>query len=161
MDPGTACLCKFWKSQNNLHIAVHDEILILILLTLALYSFNCCVATLNLALYRQNACQGHMTWFQHRSYSVYLQSVCLSNILKYPVFTGRQQPAKRHQLTNWLTPCSKVLPQKITGPQSRNSPNFLDPDGLLLHSQQSANCSYPGLGKFNLFLPIPLLDDPF
>jgi hypothetical protein len=55
---------------------------------------------------------------------------------------------------------TKALPEKITGPQTRNT-HFMIREGLLLHSPEPATCSYRGPDKSSLFLPTPLLDDPF
>ena len=44
-----------------------------------------------------------------------------------------------------LTPWTRVLPEKLTGPfsYSRNSPHFMEPEVSLPHSQQPATCPYP------------------
>ena len=40
-----------------------------------------------------------------------------------------------YKLTNLLTPWSRYLLENLPGSQSRNSPHFMDPKGLLPHSQ--------------------------
>ena len=45
--------------------------------------------------------------------------------------------------TGKRTPWSTVLLEKLTGPQLvKKSPNFLEPEGSLPHSQESGNCPY-------------------
>jgi hypothetical protein len=54
-------------------------------------------------------------------------------------------PVKNNYLLTYLlTPWSRVLLEKLTGCSlSRNSPRFMEPEGLLPHSQASATCPYP------------------
>jgi len=46
-------------------------------------------------------------------------------------------------LTNKLSPWSKVLLEKLTVTQSRNSPLFMEPEGSLLCSQGPTTGPYP------------------
>jgi hypothetical protein len=44
----------------------------------------------------------------------------------------------------YLTPCSTVLLEKLTGRQVvKKFPAFMEPEGSLPHSQQPATCPYP------------------
>ena len=48
------------------------------------------------------------------------------------------------QLTNQLTPWSRVLLEKLTVPQLvKNSLHFMEPEGSSPHSQETATCAYP------------------
>ena len=48
-----------------------------------------------------------------------------------------------HKITYLITQCSTVLLEKVTVfSQSRNSPNFMEPECSLPHSQGPANCPY-------------------
>jgi hypothetical protein len=59
-----------------------------------------------------------------------------------------------------ITPWSRGILEKLTVPQSRNSPHFMEPGGALPHSQEPATC--PILSELNpVHSPIPLLEDPF
>jgi len=64
-------------------------------------------------------------------------------------------------LTNQLTKFSKILPQKLTGPQSINSLQFTEPKDSLRHSQVITTCPYPQPEKTSLCRPSPRLEDPF
>jgi hypothetical protein len=56
-----------------------------------------------------------------------------------------------------LTPWNRVLPEKLTSPQSRNSPHFMEPERSLPHSQEPATCPYPEPDLSSSGHPIPLL----
>ena len=62
-----------------------------------------------------------------------------------------------NQLTKW----SKILPQKLTGPRSINSPQFMEPKDSLRHSQATTTCPYHQPEKTSPYRPIPLLEDQF
>jgi len=48
----------------------------------------------------------------------------------------------------------------LTGPQSINSPQFMEPEDSLWHSQVTTTCPYPQTEKTSPCCPIPLLEDP-
>jgi hypothetical protein len=59
-----------------------------------------------------------------------------------------------------LTPWSRVLLEKLTRPQSRNCPHFMEPAGSLPQSQQPATCPYPEPDRSSPCPHIPLPKDP-
>jgi len=53
-------------------------------------------------------------------------------------------------LTYLLTPWSRVLIEKMTVSQLiKNSPNFMEPEGLLPHLQKRATCQHPEPARSN------------
>ena len=59
-------------------------------------------------------------------------------------FCSSVSPDSFSHLHNFsLTPCSRVLLEKLTDSQSRNSPHFIEPQGSLPHSQVPATCPCP------------------
>ena len=50
-------------------------------------------------------------------------------------------------VTPYLTACSRVLLEKLTGSQSRNSPHFMEAESSLTHIQVPATCPYPEPGQ--------------
>jgi hypothetical protein len=69
----------------------------------------------------------------------------------YPGYHGNE----RHYRGNELTPCSRAL-EKLTGPQSRNSSHFVQPEGSLPHLQEPVTCPYPKPVQSNPCAPPPL-----
>jgi hypothetical protein len=63
-------------------------------------------------------------------------------------------------LTCLLSPWSRVLLEKLTGSQSRNSPHFMETEGSLPHSQVPATCPYPEPDQSRPFPHISLPEDP-
>ena len=59
-----------------------------------------------------------------------------------------------------LIPCSRVLLEKLTCTQSRNSPHFMEAEGSLPHSQVPATCPYPEPARSSPCPHIPLPEDP-
>jgi len=55
-----------------------------------------------------------------------------------------------------LTPRSTDLLEKLTGSQSRNSPHFMEPEGI----QVPATCPYPEPDPSSPCHHIPLPEDP-
>jgi hypothetical protein len=56
----------------------------------------------------------------------------------------------------------KNIPEKLTGHQLvKNSPRFMKPESLLLHSQQPAICSHPEPQQSVPHFPIILLEDQY
>ena len=67
----------------------------------------------------------------------------------------------RTYLLNYLlTPWSRVVLEKLTGFQSRNSPHFMVAEGSLPHSQMPATCPYPEPARSSPHPQIPLREDP-
>ena len=59
-------------------------------------------------------------------------------------------------------PRSRVLPEKLTGPQLLEKyPAFMETKQSLQHSQAPTTCSYPETEQSSPRLPIPLPEDPF
>ena len=66
-----------------------------------------------------------------------------------------------HLLTYLLTPCSRVLHEKLIGSQPvKKFPVFMEPEGSLLHLQVPTTCPYPQPGQSSPCPPIPLPEDP-
>jgi hypothetical protein len=63
-------------------------------------------------------------------------------------------------ITYLLTPRNRVLLEKLTGLQSRNSPHFIEPVGSLPHLQVPATSLYPESVQSNPYHHIPLPEDP-
>jgi len=60
------------------------------------------------------------------------------------------------------TPRSRVLPEKLTGPQLlEKCPAFMESKQSLQHSQAHTTCSYPEPEQSSPCLPIPLPENPF
>jgi hypothetical protein len=64
-------------------------------------------------------------------------------------------------LTNQLTTWNKILPQMLMGPQSTIPPQFIEPEGSLLHSQVTTTCPYSQPEQTSPCHSIPVLEDPF
>jgi len=62
-----------------------------------------------------------------------------------------------------LTARSRILLEKLIGPQlvDRKSAYFMEPEGSLRHSQETANCSYPERQQSSPCPTIQLLEGPF
>ena len=87
-----------------------------------------------------------------------LPAVRTNVVVKVPVLDrGRLT----YLLTYLLTPWCTVLLEQLTGLQLvKKFPNFTEPEGLLLHSQASATCLYPGPAQSSPYIHIPPPADP-
>jgi hypothetical protein len=64
-------------------------------------------------------------------------------------------------ITYLLTPRSRVLLEKLTGPQLVNKfPAFCEPEGSLPQPQVSATCPYPKPDRSSPYPHIPVRKDP-
>jgi len=65
-------------------------------------------------------------------------------------------------LTYLLTPCSRVLLEKLTGSAASQEipPHFLEPEGSSPYSQVPATCPYPKPTPSSPHNPLPLPEDP-
>jgi hypothetical protein len=61
-----------------------------------------------------------------------------------------------------LTPCNRGISEKLTVSQLLNNhPHFMEPQGSLPHSQESATCSFSEPDRSSPCTPIPFLEYPF
>ena len=64
-------------------------------------------------------------------------------------------------ITYLLTPCSRVLLEKLTGSAaSQEIPRILEPEGSSPSSQVPATCPYPEPAPSSPHNPLPLPEDP-